>query len=185
MREKTLSQAAETVIELYVAACDELFRAYGLTTRLSRQSAEAARSQRRGYASVLGATGDGIGLSSTINIDAKLLEALHPARGAHVSASDLGDWCRELNNQLVGRVKNKLLRYGRDVSCGLPVLITGNDIHTPGSPGQEMRRYFFTGEGGCLALTLAIVLDPRLVLRELPLTPEDEAIRLEGAHTLF
>jgi hypothetical protein len=170
----------ETVINVYVQASIELFSAYGLSTRLHRQQ-EEANAQRPSYVSVLGATGEGIRLSSTINAGAELLARLHPAGAKRAARRDLEDWCRELNNQLVGRVKNKLLRLGCPVTAGLPVLITGSGIDTVMAPEQECRQYFFAGEHGSLALTLALVLAPDLALKEVP----DDEIRLEGEHALF
>jgi hypothetical protein len=175
----------ETVIDLYLSACDELFSTYSLTKRLKR--ADSDRGKRRGssYVSVLGATSETIRFSSTVSIDAGLLKTLHPAPGGKVSQRDLEDWCRELNNQLVGRVKNKLLRYGCEVSAGLPVLITGNDIDTLGTPGQDLRRYYFATEHGRLALTLAMVPAPDFELKEVAASPDGEVVRLEGVHDLF
>jgi hypothetical protein len=173
---------SETVIEVYVQACSELFSAYGLSTRLRRQDADPNAQGRSSYVSVLGATGEGIRFSSTLNVGAELLLRLHPSGAQRVARRDLEDWCRELNNQLVGRVKNKLLRLGCEVTAGLPVLITGNDIDTVVAPEQESREYFFTSEHGSLALTLALVLAPDLELKE---AAGGEAVRLEGEHALF
>jgi hypothetical protein len=176
------SAATETVIDVYVQASIELLSAYGLSTRLHRQQ-EEPDARRPSYVSVLGATGEGIRLSSTINAGADLLGRLHPAGAQRAAQRDLEDWCRELNNQLVGRVKNKLLRLDCEVTAGLPVLITGSGIDTIVAPEQECRQYFFAGEHGSLALTLALVLAPDLELKDAP--ADDEAIRLEGEHALF
>jgi hypothetical protein len=178
------SAATETVIDVYLQASIELFSAYGLSTRLQRQE-DAPNAQRSSYVSVLGATGEGIRFSSTLNAGADLLVRLHPSGARDVARRDLEDWCRELNNQLVGRVKNKLLRLDCQVTAGLPVLITGSGIDTVMAPEQEYRQYFFAGEHGSLVLTLALVLAPDLELKEVPASADDEAIRLEGEHALF
>jgi hypothetical protein len=177
----------ETVIELYLAGCTELFATYGLTSRLER--VESVRGRRRGtsYVSVLSAVGDLLTLSSTVDIDARLLRELHPATATRtrIPRRDLEDWCRELNNQLVGRMKNKLLRHGCEVTAGLPVLMTGSRIDVLGLPSQDVRRYFFATEQGCLALTLAVVMLPGTELQELQSLPDGEEIRSEGMLALF
>lgn len=174
--------ASKAVIDVYMKACAELFSAYGLTTRVHRQHAEPGV-RKTSYVSVLSATGEGIRFSSTLNVEAGLLSQLHPSGAANVPQRDLEDWCLELNNQLVGRVKNKLLRLGCEVASGLPVLITGNDINTVVGPEQDFREYFFASEHGQLALTLALVLAPDLELDET--SAAADAVRLEGEHALF
>ena len=46
--------------------------------------------------------------------------------------SDPMDWLGELNNQIVGRFKNKMVRHGIKIQMGTPVLISGDkyDITT-------------------------------------------------------
>src|SRR4051812_1990116 len=112
--------ANEIVIDLYIHACDELFTAYGLTACLQRQDADRHDAKEASYISILGASGEKIRISSTLNIGAILLAKLHPSGAKNVPQRELEDWCQELNNQLVGRVKNKLLRLGSEVITGLP-----------------------------------------------------------------
>src|SRR5882672_12028151 len=111
--------------ELYVQACGALLSAYGLTVNVKEQGEGTSARHEASYVSILSASGEGIRLSSMLKIDRGLVIRMHPLGPANISAPDLEDWCLELNNQLVGRVKNKLLGYGRVVLVGLPVLLTG------------------------------------------------------------
>src|SRR5256885_8460045 len=138
--------------ELYVEACGGLLSAYGLAVHARRQGPGLSARHNPSYVSFLGAAGEGISLSSMLKIDRNLVLRMHPLGSADISQPDLEDWCRELNNQLVGRVKNKLLGYGRVVSVGLPVLITGTDVSPVAAPNAEVHEYSFESADGQLTL---------------------------------
>jgi hypothetical protein len=174
-----------TLIDLHVTACGELFEAYGLTDHLHREESDDHDPERSAYASVLSATGKGIRLSSTLSLDREVLVRTHPSGPDNVAERDVQDWCRELNNQLVGRLKNKLLRLGCDVTTGLPVLIKGSDMVALTTPEQDFRQYFFSSRYGCLALTLAMLLAPDLALDARRAGAEGQAVEREGVMSLF
>src|ERR1700676_1423335 len=127
--------------EVYVQACRALLSAYGLTVTIQKQGAGTSACNKASYVSVLGASGEGIRLSSILKIDRDLVISMNPLGSANLSQPDLEDWCLELNNQLVGRVKNKLLGYGRVVIVGLPVLLTGTDVSAVTPPNSEVHQY--------------------------------------------
>jgi hypothetical protein len=172
------------VVELHAQACDELFDAYGLAEHLKRADAALGEADRATYASVLGATGEGIRLSSTVSMDAQLLARAHPSGLAHVPERQVQDWCREINNQLMGRVKNKLLRQGCEVVTGLPVLITGKDVAAVAMPETDHRQYFFTSNFGSMTFTLEMLFGPDFEL-DGSLVADANEVRLEGAMALF
>src|SRR5258706_3987238 len=129
-----MSQSASTALQMindtYVQACRELTSAYGVTIDLQNQPGATLAPSKATCVSVLGANGEGVQLLSTLTVDVQLLARMHPVGQHDVSVAELEDWCRELNNQLVGRVKNKLLSHGFDLMIGLPALIRGTDIST-------------------------------------------------------
>ena len=176
----------EVVNDLYVGACRELFSAYGLTAHLHVQAADRRdrNRNRAGYISVVSASGEGIRLLSTASVDADLLAHTHLLGAEHTSPRFLQDWCRELNNQLLGRVKNKLLEFDCDVVMGLPALITGTDLETVTQPELNARRYFFTSPHGCMTLILESLLTPDFKLN--PVTsPSREAAVMHAGAVLF
>ena len=169
-----------TVIDLYVQATGELFSVYGLTS--GGRDAGARKRHEMRYVSILSATGEKIRLLSTLNVDESLLASMHPSGARELSQRQLEDWCRELNNQLMGRMKNKLLRVGCEVMTGLPSLITGTDVSAVSSPDLDFREYFFASAQGRLESTLAMLLAPDLALAH---APEAEHVMREGAHSMF
>jgi hypothetical protein len=179
MSTKTAAPIA-TVIDLYVQCTGELFTAYGLVA--GARDTLPRRPHEMRYVSILSASGEKIRLLSTLNIDESLLICMHPSGARELSQRHLEDWCRELNNQLVGRMKNKLLRMGCEVTTGLPSLITGTDISPVSAPDLDFREYFFASAQGRLESTLAMLLAPDLALAD---APEAEQVMREGVHALF
>jgi hypothetical protein len=174
----------QIVNELYVQACSALLSAYGLVVGVREQDGGAGASNKASYVSFLGANGEGISLSSTLKIERDLVIILHPLGPTGVTQPDLEDWCLELNNQLVGRVKNKLLPYGPVVNVGLPLLLTGTDVSAVIAPKSEVHRYFVESADGQIALTLATLIAPDVDLQEIPST-DDESVLAEGELALF
>lgn len=171
--------------ELYVEACRALLAAYGLSVRVQEQGGDASAHYEVCYVSILGASGEGIRLSSILKIDRNLVINTHPLGSANIAQPDLEDWCLELNNQLVGRVKNKLLGYGRVVSVGLPMLFTGTDVSSVNPPDSEVHRYSIESADGQITLTLATLLAPGVELHEIESSNNEEAVLVEGTLALF
>jgi hypothetical protein len=167
---------------LYLESAADLLSANGLDSSLVPAASAAGETA---YVSVLCANGEGVALSSMIRIDKRLLASIHPLPPAAVSQRDLEDWCRELNNQLVGRMKNKLLRYGVTVSLGLPVLLTGTDVSAVAAPDLTVNDHAFALDNGRLMLTLSTFVDPAVELREMESMPDEEGAHVEGSIALF
>lgn len=171
--------------ELYVHACRSLLSAYGLTASVQEHRSGATSRNRVNYVSLLGANGEGIRLSSILKIDRNLVIRLRPWGSANPSQPDLEDWCLELNNQLVGRLKNKLLGYGRVVIVGLPVLLTGTDVSPVTAANSEVRHYSVESADGQITLTLATLVVPDVELHEMESSMDDDAVLVEGEVALF
>jgi hypothetical protein len=171
---------------LYLESAADLLSANGLHSCVVQESAPAVSGAgETAYVSVLCANGEGVALSSMIKIDKHLLASIHPLQPATVSQRDLEDWCRELNNQLVGRMKNKLLRYGVTVSLGLPVLLTGTDVSAVAAPDLTINDHSFALDNGRLMLTLSTFVDPAIELKETESVSDDEGAYVEGSIALF
>ena len=171
--------------ELYVQACTDLLTDYGLTVTVREHGAASAVREKPSYMSVLGAAGGEIRLSSMLKIDQDMVIGTHPLDSADISQGDLEDWCRELNNQLVGRLKNKLLGYGQTVLAGLPVLIAGTGVHPVAEPNSEVRSYSIESAQGQLTLTLTTLIDSSIELLEVVPAEDDEAAYIEGTVAMF
>ena len=177
--------ANRVVAELYVDGCRQLFAAYGLTARLERQHDQPVEDSASRYLSIICATGPTLRLLSTIYLSADMLAAIHPAAERGLSRRDLEDWCMELNNQLLGRVKNKLLRRGCELVIGLPSVLRGSGMKAATSPDLVVRHNYFSSDHGTLIATLAMLVSPHLDLNAELAGAEAQSVGHEGAVSLF
>ncbi len=85
----------------------------------------------------------------------------------------------------MGRVKNKLLRLGCEVSTGLPVLVSGTGVSVVVPPDVDSRQYFFTSDHGNMTFTLAMLFTPSFAFRESHEFASGEEVKREGEMSLF
>jgi hypothetical protein len=175
----------QIVNELYVQACSALLSAYGLEVSVREQDGGTSAGNKASYVSVLGANGDGISLLSMLKIERDLVIVIHPLGPNGLTRPDLEDWCLELNNQLVGRVKNKLLAYGPVLIVGLPVLLMGTDVSAAIAPQSEVHQYFVESADGQITLTLSTLVAPGVDLQEMEPSINGESVLAEGELALF
>ncbi len=81
---------------------------------------------------IIGFAGTQIKGSLAISADNELIKMTHPngPMGMPVTEDDLPDWLGELANQLLGRLKNMLLRRGVDFGITTPSVFIGKAITT-------------------------------------------------------
>jgi hypothetical protein len=171
--------------DLYIAACRALLEAYGLTVNVQERRGDTGPRNQANYVSVLSANGEGISLSSMLKIDRDLVISLHPMSRDDMPQPDLEDWCMELNNQLVGRLKNKLIGYGAVVVIGLPLLLTGTNVSSVAAPESEVHQYSVESADGQITLTLATLIAAGVRFHEPVPCLEEENTLFEGMVALF
>jgi len=167
--------------ELYAEASRELLEVYGLSAKPM-----VAPSRDAGMCSVLSATGEGIKLLSVLQPELRLLTALYPGDNSTLSREQIEDWCGEINNQLVGRLKNKLLDRGCEVTLGLPSLVVGKELSTGRARDASVEQLHFGTDGGSLWALHQIQLDPEFALQPLSSSvAANSDIMREGELSLF
>jgi hypothetical protein len=89
------------------------------------------------------------------------------------------DWLAELTNQLLGRVKNRLLAFGTVIHCSTPVVLGGERIAPISS---QPLGHLFTADGGLVSVWFDTVVRP-----DFTLSPRADALELpsEGDALLF
>ena len=135
--------------------------------------------------SVLGAYGQDAQILCEMNTQASLLGAVHPMAGSDLQQADLEDWSRELNNQLLGRLKNKLLPYGCELALGIPTVVSGDQLSSTAAPGLVMSWFRAELGGKCMNLTIGLQVKPDCTLHEPEPGVQDDNPMLEGALALF
>ena len=169
------STHAETVAlleQIAGTACASLFEAYGVALqRVNTTEAVPSSSAPILYSGVVGFGSPGIRGACILAASEKPILQSIPVEGS------LRDWIAELANQLVGRIKNKLLAYGAEVHVTTPVVLRGQ--HLAPLPRRELPPLSFQTDGGNVFVWIELETAADFVLG-----PPSEAVA-EGEALLF
>jgi hypothetical protein len=134
-------------------------------------------------AAVVGFTDARLSGSLVIMATADGLRRSHPnaAMGMPIDDRDVSDWIGELANQLLGRVKNRVVRCGLEFSMTTPTVMSGGGIHLREVKGQDAQDLCFDGAFGMIAVRFAAQIAPDVSFVE----SQQEATAAEGASLLF
>lgn len=94
----------------------------------------------------------------------------------------LFDWLGEISNQLLGRIKGELMKYGQTLWIASPVLLRGVSLRVPNSTESKIQKYTFWGESGGLHVWVDYQYAEDLELARLT-DPQDES--QEAGEMLF
>lgn len=72
------------------------------------------------------------------------------------------DWVREMTNQLLGRIKSRLLQYHVTLQAGLPTVMGSDAIERQRARGGLFAAYTFRTLRGDLLVTLSGDIDPNI-----------------------
>jgi CheY-specific phosphatase CheX len=170
--------AVSLVDGLVRSAAEALFQTYGV--KLEPDGTPLSRTLKN--TQLLGV----IGFSSR-DLSGALLMALPRAlveRTLPAPDANPGDWCGELTNQLLGRLKNQLLKYQVAVNLSLPVVVCGEGMSLPASTRKITRYCSYACDGLIMCIRIEMELGPSLELVRKVAEPEHEAVD-EGELLLF
>lgn len=128
------------------------------------------------YCGVLGFTGARMRGTLMLATSEEPLGRTNPARG-----DSLKEWIAELANQLLGRIKAKLLRRSVTIHISLPVVIRGK--HLARVPRAELLPHTFASEGGLVYVWFDAEFSPTLDLNQIDETAQPSIV--EGTGVLF
>lgn len=107
----------ESIAENAVA---DLFHAYGVP--LARGAADKDLTRSIHLSGIVGFSGPGLRGSCILAASAEPIHNTIPVDGSD------RDWIAELANQLIGRIKNRLLSHGAEVYVTTPVVLRGKHL---------------------------------------------------------
>jgi chemotaxis protein CheX len=169
------ARVKETFDSIVTTATVELFASSGVTI------VPAAATPSLDRVAVIGFGGGGLRGSLGLGVSTGLLERIAlPGREPGTRLHD--DWLSEMSNQLLGRVKNRLLRHGVTIAIALPMVLRGLRVELVGA-SKELWAYPFDSEGGSLCVWLDVLTDPEFTLA--PTSDEGLDIPSEGELILF
>lgn len=111
-------------------------------------------------AGIIGFTSTAMRGSMVLGIGAKPLAKVDEDESAH------RDWIQELANQLLGRMKNRLLGYGVDLQMTTPMSMRGLHLVLEPNASESAPLLFHTAEGGAVCVLLDAELVPGLELEQ-------------------
>jgi hypothetical protein len=112
----------QTLEKILVECASALFSAYN--SPLTYRGMTPSESETFVLSGVIGFAGSDMRGTLLLAMTSGLLEDLSP-----ISAS-MRDWIAELSNQLLGRIKNQLLRFGTEIFTTTPSVLRG-ELLTP------------------------------------------------------
>ncbi len=164
----------ETMDECVVA----LFDAYEVpAVRLADGTAPDAS---HNLASVIGFTSSHMRGSVAIFTADAVVNATNPLEGENATR----DWLAELANQLLGRIKNKMLRYGVQYDMSTPVVVAGQSTIQLHQIAKDNASYSYGTDAGSLTVTMDVVIEEGFELQE-PAAEEASDVMIEGDLMLF
>ncbi|HMJ15925.1 MAG TPA: chemotaxis protein CheX [Polyangiaceae bacterium] len=164
--------AARQVVELAALACCDLFAAYGVP--LSRAEHAADTDYDLLYCGVMGFVGKNARGMCLLGASREPIERTAPVAG------DLRDWLGELTNQLVGRLKGKLLARGVEIALTTPLVLKGH--HIAPLPRRQLIPEVLVGSCGRVLLWADVETAPGF---SLTLESEESVTLSEGGLLFF
>jgi hypothetical protein len=125
--------------------------------------------------SVIGFAGRGVAGTLVLGATKEPLERSKPVQSSE------RDWIAELANQLLGRIKNKMMRMGIDFYAMPPAVVSGRHL-APVTSQPDFRPWVFATPGGVVCLWIEVTAAPE-IHPNMALIAED--IPCEGDLLLF
>jgi hypothetical protein len=150
-------------------ACIAMFSDYGV--ELERIGCEAAKTEDILYCGVMGFVGAKVRGSVLLAATKIAVERSCPPNGV------ARDWTGELTNQLVGRVKTRLLARGIKTMLATPLVLQGE--HIAPVPRRKLNPGCFSSNPGVVLVWVDVECDSDFVLgddSEEPATGEGDAL---------
>ena len=176
----------EVFVESIRSCCVALFEGCGTpVSTVGEEHDVETHLHHAGFAGLIGFGGTEVRGSLVMYFDETLVVATRPQTLGRVDDQDaaLRDWTGEMANQLLGRVKNNLLKYNVKVAMGVPTAISGQGYTLTSVGDMSPVRLRFTSEFGNLSLLLNMRFRPGLRLD--PPNEEEEDTAAEGDLMLF
>lgn len=134
-------EAQSYIFELYEAACIELFQSMGC--EVSWATAEEFGVENTPIASIDAGSED-LEIKLILHIPFPALALTYPVLNVfEVDDNQLEDWLAEISNQLIGRMKSKLIKHECFVQIGLPESFFGINPQELIPEGYACKSLFF------------------------------------------
>jgi hypothetical protein len=149
----------EQIIEHSVSeACISLFEDYSLPLKAA-QASTIVDGPPLLFCGVVGFSGDQMRGTLLLATSREPLGRTSPT-----SDASLREWIAELSNQLLGRIKNKLMSHGVTLHLSTPIVLRGQ--HLAPLSRNELVPFSFVCDGGCVCVWFDADLTPGVDLSQ-------------------
>ncbi|HEY6528398.1 MAG TPA: hypothetical protein VIZ65_06875 [Cellvibrionaceae bacterium] len=145
------------VVQLFRDMGAELFAPYRFHYDRSTE-AEPAILEDECFMSVLSASAEGIKILCYIRFATDVGEFIFNGDKEHRSVEQIRDLCGELNNQLVGKVKNRLLAFKCRLVLGLPTHLSGKKLAASCSTQAVVATHSYSSGAGNLDVVVHTII---------------------------
>jgi len=147
-------EVIERIHGLFDSACHDLFA--GLNCSLKPLS-ESSHDFQDAPIACIDAGSSEIEVNIGLELPMEVLALTYPVPNIiDVDDESLEDWVSELSNQLIGRLKAKLLKHGLEIDLGLPTSYFGADLDSLILADQHRLSLFFDLDGESCAFHIGI-----------------------------
>jgi CheY-specific phosphatase CheX len=159
------------------SCCSELLESMSTT----RSPSEGSVAPARQLVSVIGFSGSQAKGALMLRAPISFFVDTHPfaKKGAELPYEELTDWAGELANQLLGRLKNKVVAQGVSFDLSTPTTISGENMLDAGPPRDDLTTIRMTF--GRIQVRLDFALRPGV---EVQASPSSTSVS-EGEAMLF
>lgn len=108
----------------------------------------------------------GTGIRGVIGLSMSPKLASQALNGTTQSEPQLDDWVAEAANQLLGRIKNRLLQRGVTVSAALPIVLRGIEVRVAQRTAAPIRVYRFAAGVESVIVWLDLQTNGEIILAD-------------------
>lgn len=153
MRQNEVIQAIQN---LFLECCSTLFQELGCQTYLSEEFGPDDLSTAP-IACIDGGSDD-VEFMVALQLPLEVLAMTYPIEEGIVTIEEnrLEDWISELSNQLIGKLKSRLIEHDCYVTIGLPTSYFGADVDELLAENSNMIHYYFDIDGQACGCSISI-----------------------------
>jgi hypothetical protein len=176
----------EPLLRQHLLECArDIFAAYSVSFGDELPEGAPPESREGKLAAVIGFTGDSMRGALAFVASERLLRVLYPIPSQQPSEAELSDWAGEFVNQLLGRLRNRLLPRGVEIHVSMPKVMAAAHLRLTGTAtAQACNLRFYSGpERSQVELWFDALIAPGVDLATIvPSAPEPIK---DGAHLFF
>lgn len=169
----------ELAVTLLDLSTEELFENYACSLTKADSAKIDGRRVELALGAAIGFTGEFVRGVLAIALDDGLAAKVNPLSSGGQEGC-LNDWIGEIANQLLGRLKNKLLGFNIELAMSTPVVVQGSHIKI-GTLHRKSTHLTFSHGENTLELWWDAEVDPALEISE----EEAPDVQLEGEMVMF